>query len=306
MDIAACRENKRKKQLREFSVQPTDYAKLPITDIDLDRFENIDEVNECLEDIAAEYQSQLPDLISELERALTEKIETFRDIAGSDFADLQAGLDKFFKCLHSGKSLMKSFKFLGMGTFKECYELTPRFIIKLCRPANPTLRESLIYDAAHTAGVDKVFAPTIYTPLFGCWIPLPYLTYYTPINSKKGEIFLASDIIIQYRVAPASNFDEDPFDYCTESGYAAAEQEINELKALYGKPAIKVKDVEDLGIDSPTFLEALCARYPNDFLEKLFDFLSRSNLFDLHSDNVGQVAAKGSDSPVPFIFDWMS
>lgn len=203
------------------------------------------------------------------------------------------------------------FEMEAFGGFKECYYLSPHFVLKFCSRRNPTIPERELLERAIEAGLSDVFLPTRYVCLsrlipsasldkddddrevydeeYEKWIENP-----TWVDNSDFDY-----LCIQLRAIPLGDSDDNSitFSVQTDIGWERS-------RKMSGLPADAIKEdwIGLQGVAIPWLWEYI-HRYGVEAARKLNEFCTEYHVWDLHAENVGVSA---DDSRRPIILDWMS
>lgn len=206
------------------------------------------------------------------------------------------------------------FDYLDKGSYKECYELpyNDNYIMKFSTENNDTTSEQGILAAAKSAGLDEIFIPTYFIPLYDIRVSLPYIAEdsgygYNTFDSKNDTFIWVNDdgvnvlsdfIIIQPRIdgIVAHSYDTDG-DYSFN---------ISEDRPHY-KPLINSETgeiispnrIRNISVNNYYWMEKFVVNYC-DLIDKFNAFCAKYCITDLHNYNIGFLNEK------PIIIDWLS
>lgn len=202
---------------------------------------------------------------------------------------------------------------IGVGSFKECYNWTPQYVIKFCAKRNPTLDEQSILLRAAEHGVSQFFIPSFY-------IQLPRLidSQFLDKDDDDSEIYdpdthkwtpnpdwedntAFTHICIQPRVKPLGDTEENA------RQFSIHEKDLKRM--VEAIPVLQFEDPQDWHA-----LAGTCLNWLADFahyygitgLTALRDFAETFGIWDLHSENVGNLIPSVAGRGAPIILDWMS
>ena len=204
------------------------------------------------------------------------------------------------------------FASIDYGAFKECYSLNDDFVIKFAREDNNTNSEENLFYSAVEDEVAEVFLPTWYCYLDSRGVELKMLddemascrycydeSQHTYVENPDYVNPVANCIIIQPRILRT----------VSESSYLVFPR--NELD--YNKAAIF--DAEGNKVDysvahkfcvsSQTWLQDIVDVYGLEYFNRLAQFLTDNEVYDLHVGNIGYYTRE-DDKVVPVIFDCLS
>lgn len=202
---------------------------------------------------------------------------------------------------------------IAFGSFKECYPWTSQYVIKFCAKRNPTLDEQSVLMRAAEHSVSHFFIPSFYIQL-----PRPLEsqnldkddddselydpdTHQWSPNSEWEDNSVFTHICIQPRVAPLGDSEDNSRQFSNhEKDWGRMVRRI---------PQLVGEDREDWFILSGTCLNWLidfAHYYGKTGLVTLRDFCETFGIWDLHSENVGNLIPSISGRAAPIILDWMS
>lgn len=217
------------------------------------------------------------------------------------------------------------FELEGFGHFKECYYLSPNFVIKFCAERNPTTEEAKLLSDAYENGFEDLFLPSKYHEL-----PFPLTSDNLEKEDEDQEVYdedrggwvenpewhddtVLTHICIQPRAISAERFYADPL---SENVY----DKIVDAECNCGSKNAWETTRVDLGLPADTDyrdyrgINGLCKVWALDFIKafgvsrlKLFaQFCKEFHVWDLHSENVGYTLPGADGTRYPIILDWMS
>lgn len=199
------------------------------------------------------------------------------------------------------------------GHFKECYGISPHFVLKFCAERNPTREENKLLQDAKQNGMGHLFVPSEYLAL-----PRPIESTNLEKDDDEAEAYdeelcewgpnpewhdntVLTHICIQARVKPLGDDDEKSlpevnvhflWDETREYLHLSAEEDPRAWIGLNGCALPWVKAVINL--------------YGADFAKQFAAFCAEYHVWDLHVDNVGFTLPAAGGKPIPVILDWMS
>lgn len=202
---------------------------------------------------------------------------------------------------------------IAFGSFKECYPWTSQYVIKFCAKRNPTLDEQSVLMRAAEHSVSHFFIPSFYIQL-----PRPLEsqnldkddddselydpdTHQWSPNSEWEDNSVFTHICIQPRVAPLGDSEDNSRQF--------SNHEKDWGRMVRCIPQLVGEDREDWFILSGTCLNWLidfAHYYGKTGLVTLRDFCETFGIWDLHSENVGNLIPSISGRAAPIILDWMS
>lgn len=208
--------------------------------------------------------------------------------------------------------IIDKFDSIDTGAFKECYSLNDDFVIKFASEDNNTNSEENLFYRAVEDEVAEVFLPTWYCYLDSRGVELKMLDdemascryYYdesqhTYVENPDYVNPIADCIIIQPRILRT----------VSENSYLVLPR--NELD--YDKAPIF--DAEDNKVDfciankfcvsSQTWLQDIVDAYGLEYFNRLAQFLTDNEVYDLHVGNIGYYTREDGEV-VPVIFDCLS
>lgn len=202
---------------------------------------------------------------------------------------------------------------IAFGSFKECYPWTSQYVIKFCAQRNPTVEEQAIIVRAAEHGVGHFFIPSVY-------IQLPRLIDSQNLDKEddESEIYnpdthiwepnpdwednsVFTHICIQPRVEPLGDSEENSRQFCIH--------EKDWQRMVEAIPTLRYDNRQDWFILAGTCLNWLvdfAHYYGQTGLTALRDFCETFGIWDLHSENVGNLIPSISGRAAPIILDWMS
>lgn len=225
---------------------------------------------------------------------------------GNNAGDFRGFLANMDALIGSLGDINDYFDVRATGAFKECYTSgIPQWIIKFYTEFNHTAAERQILDAAHKAGIGKLFLPT----------------YFIEFPFKLNAYHIDNDDQMEY--------DEELHDYTYPDGqeylqligcelqpqatvysdteYVCCTDENNYLKSPVRYKNGEIVSFEryiDLNAIIPEWHQAIINTYGDDFYNAACKFAEEFCLTDLHSGNIGFHYADGERFPV--IVDWLS
>lgn len=208
----------------------------------------------------------------------------------------------------------KYFFLEGLGHFKECFTLSPHFVIKFCATRNATEDEENLYCAAVNEGFEHVFVPTVYVPLPKL-IPSSELEKdddeWEVYNEDEGSWEMNPDwvddsdfnyICIQLRVTPLCDNDDPDNDtvFSAAPNESLAWGRTKEYLSLDDSLRAPLAGLKGTALP---WVKAYLTHYGTPALQQLAQFFADHDVWDLHSENVGFISGT---IPTPVILDWMS
>lgn len=245
-----------------------------------------------------------------------ERLAYTRTDPREDFDDMVSALESMTHLLNDLEpetTPEKYFEMESFGHFKECYYLSPHFVLKFCAERNPTYEEEKLLLDAFNNDFDALFCPSEYLELprhiesatlekddddqevydedQGGWVD----------NPEWHDNTVLTHICIQPRVRIHGDDEEGASefgvtDYFWPSSAAALgispEECRDPWKGLAGACLPWVHNVvETYGLEVALGLSEFCLDY---------------HVWDLHSENVGYTPAAAGTIEKPIILDWMS
>lgn len=202
---------------------------------------------------------------------------------------------------------------IAHGSFKECYDLTPEYIIKFCAMRNPTLDEQSILVSAAEHNMKHFFVPSFYIQL-----PRAIDSKYLDKDDDDAEVYDPDThqwtpnldwvdnsqftyICIQPRVEPLGDSEENAVQF-----HIAPHLWRDMFDAI---PELRNENLNDWAA-----LDGACLNWLADFgyyygltgLERLRDFCETFGIWDLHAENTCHLIPSVSGRAAPAILDWMS
>lgn len=224
-------------------------------------------------------------------------IKGFSDIL-HEFNIYDKELVKEFECMIRAKDSPNCyFDFINHGAFKECYRLTPNFIIKFNASDNPTIRENQVLANAQQIGISKIFLPTRFYELKSCTLPLKYL---------DDDPNCSSALYDSYYHTMKTNPDFTPilFDSFFIQPFAKISRDINREEdysnsSLVDENGDIIPD-DSINFTSRSWLKDVLTMYGREFFDTMINFFEEEGIYDLHRGNIGYLNEK------PVIIDWLS
>lgn len=202
---------------------------------------------------------------------------------------------------------------IAFGSFKECYPWTSQYVIKFCARRNPTVEEQSIIMRAAEHNVGHFFIPSIYLQLprlidsqnldkedDESEIYDPETHTWTP-NPDWEDDTIFTHICIQPRVAPLGDSEDNSRQF--------SNHEKDWGRMVRCIPQLAGEDRKDWFILAGTCLNWLIDfshYYGKTGLTALRDFCETFGIWDLHSENTGNLIPSISGRAAPIILDWMS
>lgn len=202
---------------------------------------------------------------------------------------------------------------IAFGSFKECYPWTSQYVIKFCARRNPTVEEQSIIMRAAEHKVGHFFIPSVYIQLprlidsqsldkedDGSEIYDPDTHTWNP-NPDWEDDTVFTHICIQPRVAPLGDSEDN------SRSFSNHEKDWGRMVKCI--PQLAGEKKEDWFILSGTCLNWLADfahYYGRTGLIALRDFCETFGIWDLHSENTGNLIPSISGRAAPIILDWMS
>lgn len=208
----------------------------------------------------------------------------------------------------------------GYGHFKECYRLSPQYIIKFCAARNPTLQEMELLHAADEAGLAHLFLPTLFFELPCEKEPAvlepdddddDHLIYNSEYHYWEHDPDYPLDhVLTHFEIQPVAEV------------IAPGESTDKELNAEFQCWSLSQWEEEPLRAELPTDFNPYCLRhlsgasriwvmdffhfYGLDALINFAAFCEEHLITDLHSSNVGHSSLGTHHRSYPIILDWLS
>lgn len=201
----------------------------------------------------------------------------------------------------------------NFGHFKECYSISPHFVLKFCAERNPTREERKLLQDAKENGMDHMFVPSEYIEL-----PRHIESSNLEKDDDESEAYdeelhewgpnpewhdntLFTHICIQAQVHPLG-YDEDGF--VPEVAVHHRWDETRESLSL--PPEEKPIDWEGLSGCAIPWVKSVINTYGLDFTKQFAAFCAEYHVWDLHADNVGYTLPAAGGKSLPVILDWLS
>ena len=201
---------------------------------------------------------------------------------------------------------------IGTGAFKECYSLNDDFVIKFVSEDNNTNSEENLFYRAVEDEVAEVFLPTWYCYIDSRSVELKmleddmaYCRYYydeskhTYVENPDYVNTIANCIIIQPRSLRT----------VSENSYLVLPRnELDYNKApIFDAEGNKVDchTAHKFRVSSQTWLQDIVDAYGLEYFNRLAQFLTDNEVYDLHVGNIGYYTREDG-KVVPVIFDCLS
>ena len=201
---------------------------------------------------------------------------------------------------------------IGTGAFKECYSLNDDFVIKFVSEDNNTNSEENLFYRAVEEEVAEVFLPTWYCYIDSRSVELKmleddmaYCRYYydeskhTYVENPDYVNTIANCIIIQPRILRT----------VSENSYLVfPRNELDYNKApIFDAEGNKVdySVAHKFCVSSQTWLQDIVDAYGLEYFNRLAQFLTDNEVYDLHVGNIGYYTREDG-KVVPVIFDCLS
>lgn len=209
------------------------------------------------------------------------------------------------------------FDYIQCGTFKECYEGLGKWVIKFASNHNETGAERQILDAAVEAGLSFMFLPTKFIDL-PVQLPAEHLdggcNYYRYDCTTSATCeHHCSDCQYRVKTDTADTYlitaELQPRGFTCDS---IAWENMPCNKETYDKNPLILQSgekvpfnrFEDLDIHVISWLRDIIATYGDKNFWKLYDFILKFGISDMHEHNIGYVTTAAGDMPV--FLDWLS
>lgn len=202
------------------------------------------------------------------------------------------------------------FGLAAYGHFKETYNVSRHYVMKLCTRRNPTSEEKALLDRAADAELSEFFAPTLFFNLPVTRVPAvleeedPDDVEYNPIDHcwELREDYEPDNTICAVEFQPVIDI-YLPYDNADWTEFNVYDKE----SPLYSKyPTLDRSDVRGLDGAAERFVMDFAAYYGLTALIALSDFCLEYHVTDLHEANVGTLALYDGDALRPVILDWLS
>ena len=250
-----------------------------------------------------------------------------RNIPDSEYLTIADGIHSLgvLEDTRGGPSIEDYFELQGFGHFKECYYLSPNFVIKFCAERNPTLEEAKLLSDAYENGFEDLFLPSKYHEL-----PFPLPSDNLEKEDDDQEVYdedqgqwvdnpewhdntVLTHICIQPQVISAERFYADPSTDNTYNKPVDAECNCGS-KHSWEITRTELGLPEDAWYADYRGLNGLCLIWARDFIKrfgvarlKMFShFCEEFHVWDLHGENVGYTLPGADGTRYPIILDWMS
>lgn len=233
-----------------------------------------------------------------------------------DLADMVNALDNLALLLNNKDPNVTPedyFELEDFGHFKECYYLSPHFVLKFCAERNPTREENKLLQDAKQNGMGHLFVPSEYLAL-----PHPIESTNLEKDDDEAEAYdeelcewgpnpewhdntVLTHICIQAQVRPLGYDNDDLvpevnvhflWDETREYLHLSTEEDPRAWIGLNGCALPWVKAVINL--------------YGADFTRQFAAFCAEYHVWDLHADNVGFTLPAAGGKSLPVILDWLS
>lgn len=241
-------------------------------------------------------------------------VSTTRKMAVIDANIKPYEIDRFLTdirgLLHEQTSPNYYFDPIAAGAYKECYCTSmENWVIKFASGDNPTEAEQQILNLAKEWGIGKVFLPTFFIKLpnplpMGMLDPSYCCNYGNSCESPsctdcsynvEVEGSKLTYAIIQMRAIVQTDLSFDDF----------YDHDYNKFPLHFNDGALVDEFfVLRLEIKSITWLGEAIRIYGDAFVKRLYEFVVKFDISDLHNDNIGYVST--SEGEMPIILDWMS
>lgn len=236
---------------------------------------------------------------------LEQDVQAFAAIINElNIPDAANKIEDFRSLLLSEESPEQFYDDISYGAYKECYALSPDYVIKFATEDNASETEMSLLSRAFDARVGEVFLPTHFFWLHSCTLPTYYIEresegYY---NSSLGIYTCDTTnedmnaVFIQPRIAKLAEDIDSTTLYFNEKEYAQ-----NPLYVKGTNEIVRFSLIRRLHISCYNWVQDVLDLYGYEFLERLADFIEENEMRDLHWGNIGWTQDRK-----PVIIDWLS
>lgn len=224
-----------------------------------------------------------------MEERIMEDLEGFASILREFNIYNEELIKKFETMLRTKTYPSEHFDFINCGAFKECYQLTPDFIIKFNSSNNSTDRENKVLADAQRTGLSDIFLPTKFYELKSSTIPLCYLREESNDYSSYYDRDLAPISFDSFFVQPFAKIAREKSNFIEFNGDIPLVDEYGDTIPY-----------ELTTITAYSWLKDVLDMYGRKFFDMMINFFKAKGMHDLHPENIGYFNNK------PIILDWLS
>jgi hypothetical protein len=261
---------------------------------------------ELIENLASKYEWAW----STTDLALIDSFErVLHSMVFSEHRFTKAGLlkfiDRFMECIPYKTNPNDYCPFINNGAYKEVYETgMSGWVIKFCSGTNATKTEEALTNAAHQYHIGRLFPESYY-------LYLPFYLDSTHIDADETPETYNSETG-QYEYDLDAEYVPHWFDACIiqrechaaeEAGYELLDEYTYDSRPLVSDAGYEhlYEDVAQFKIADLTWLRSVICYHGDDVFNRLWHFIQRFQLCDLHPGNIGYDC-----NGHPVIFDWLS